>query len=126
MSSTSTDTVNTIKTIEKMTGFICTKMTQSRHELDLIVDGLASDFASKDLPSRVSDLAVLNPYTIRVTYQPKLVSARDLMSDPFFQSLKLAPVADRPLISSGRAHVCMMLFKTIVSTVLTILVLIMS
>jgi heavy metal translocating P-type ATPase len=126
VSSTSIDTVNTIKTIEKMTGFTCTKMTQSGHELDLTVDGLASEFTAKDLPAGVSDIAVLDTHTIRVTYQPKLVGARDLMSDPFFQSATLAPVADRPLIASGRAHVRLMLFKTIVSTVLTIPVLVMA
>ena len=124
--SPSTNVVNTIKNIEKMTGFTCTKMTQSAHELDLVVDGLVSDFAGKKLPSGVSDIAVLNPHTIRVTYQPKLVGARDLVSDPFFQSTKLAPVADRPLIASGRAHVRLMLFKTIMSIFLTIPVLIMA
>ncbi|KFX99073.1 hypothetical protein V490_01972 [Pseudogymnoascus sp. VKM F-3557] len=124
--SPSTNVVNTIKTIEKITGFTCTKMTQSVHELDLVVDGLASNFAGKILPSGVSDIAVLNPHTIRVTYQPKLVGARDLVSDPFFQSAKLAPVADRPLIASGRAHVRLMLLKTIMSIFLTIPVLIMA
>ncbi|KFZ01789.1 hypothetical protein V500_00619 [Pseudogymnoascus sp. VKM F-4518 (FW-2643)] len=126
ISSATVDTLSTIKAIEKMTGFTCTKMTQSGHVLDLIVDGLASDVAVKDLPSGVSDIAVLDTHTIRITYQPKLVGARDLMSDPFFQSPKLAPVADRPLITSGRAHIRLMLFKAIVSTVLTIPVLVMA
>ncbi|MCJ1255323.1 hypothetical protein MMC24_003139 [Lignoscripta atroalba] len=125
-SSATVDTLITIKAIEKATGFTCTKMTHSGHELDLIVDGNASEYAVEDLPSGVSDIAVLDHHTIRVTYQPKLVGARDLMSDPFFQSPKLAPVADRPLIASGRAHVRLMLFKTIVSTALTIPVLIMA
>ena len=125
-SSTSSDTVNTIKTIEKMTGFTCTKMTQSGYELDLIVDGLASDFTTKDLPAGVSDIAIIDTHIIRVTYHPKLIGARDLMSNPFFQSPKLAPVGSRPLMASGRAHVHLMLFKTIVSTLLTIPVLIMA
>ncbi|CUS14361.1 unnamed protein product [Tuber aestivum] len=125
-SSAAVDVLNTIKAIEKMTGFTCTKMTQSGHELDLIVDGLASEFAAKDLPPGVSNIAVLDTRTIRVTYHPKLVGARDLMSYPYFQSPKLAPAADRPLIASGRAHVRLMLFKTIVSTVLTLPVLVMA
>lgn len=125
-SSTSIETVKTIKIIEKMTGFTCTRMIQSGHELDLIVGGLASDFLTKDLPVGVSGIAVLGMDTIRVTYHPKLVGARDLVLDPFFQLAKLAPVADRPLIASGRAHVLLMLFKTIVSIILTIPVLIMA
>lgn len=120
------DTFNTIKAIEKATGFTCTKMTQAGHQLDLIIDGDSSEFAAKDPPAGVCDITILGPHTIRVTYQPKLVGARDLMLDPFFRSPKLAPVADRPLIASGRAHVRLMLFKTIVSIVLTIPVLVMA
>jgi heavy metal translocating P-type ATPase len=118
--------VNTIKTIEKMTGFTCTRMTQSEHELDLIVDGSASNLINKDLPFGVSDIAVLDPRTIRITYHPKLVGARDLVSDPFFQSSTIAPVTDRPLIASGKAHVSSMLFKTIICALLTLPVLILA
>jgi Cu2+-exporting ATPase len=83
-SSVIVDALNTIKAIKKMTGFTCTKMTQSRHELDLIVDSLTLEFATKELLPRVSNITVLDTHTIRVTYHPKLVSARDLMSDPYF------------------------------------------
>ena len=62
ISSATVDTLSTIKAIEKMTGFTCTKMTQSGHVLDLIVDGLPSDVAAKDLPYGVSDIAVLDTH----------------------------------------------------------------
>lgn len=125
-SSISSDSAQTIKSIEKMTGFACTKMNNSAHELDLFVCGFASDFESQDFPHGIIDIVALGAQTIRVTYQPKLVGARDLMSDPFFASAKLAPVGTRPLIASGRAHIRLMLFKTIVSTALTIPVLVMA
>ncbi|KAH8773375.1 P-type ATPase-like protein [Hyaloscypha sp. PMI_1271] len=110
-----------------MTGFTCTKMIQSGQELDMIVGGNVQDFAHKeDLPLGVTDLTVLNKNTIRVTYHPKIVGARELLADPFFRSAKLAPSAVRPQIASGRAHVRMTFLMTILSTLLTIPVLILA
>lgn len=125
--STSVDSVNIIKTIEKMTGFTCTKMTEPGEELDMIVGGNVQDFAhEEDLPLGVTDRTILNKNTIRVTYHPKIVSARDLLSNPFFQSAKLAPLAALPLITSGRAHVRMTFVMTLLSALLTIPVLILA
>jgi len=115
-----------IKTLEKMTGFTCSKMTLSGHELDLIVEDPTLFISNKDIPYGVSDIAVLDSHTIRVTYHPELLGARDLTGNPFFESAKLAPLADPPVITSGRAHLRFMLFKTLVSTVLTIPVLVMA
>ncbi|KAF7952466.1 uncharacterized protein EAE97_001963 [Botrytis byssoidea] len=115
-----------IKSIEKMTGFTCSKMTLSGHELDLIVEDSTVFIGDKDLPYGISGIAILDSRTIRVTYHPEVLGARDLMSNPFFESAKLAPMADPPLITSGRAHLRLMLFKTMVSIALTIPVLIMA
>lgn len=120
------DACNIIKTLEKMTGFSFTKMMQSGHELDLIVDGPAMDLTTKDLPFGVSNIVLLEKHTIRVSYHPKLIGARELMVNPYFRSPKLAPMADRPLITSGRLHVHRLLFRSIVSTVLTVPVLVMA
>jgi Cu2+-exporting ATPase len=116
----------TIKSLEKMTGFTCSKMTLSGHELDLIVEDPTLFIGDKDLPYGISDIAVLDSRTIRITYHPEVLGARDLMGNPVFELAKLAPMADPPLITSGRAHLRLMLFKTLVSTVLTIPVLIMA
>ena len=121
------DSVNIIKTIERMTGFACTKVIQSGQELDMIVGGNVQYFAhEEDLPLGVTDLTALNKNTIRVTYHPKIVGARELLADPFFRSAKLAPSAARPQIASGRAHVRMTFFMTILSALLTIPVLVLA
>ena len=116
----------TIKALEKMTGFTCSKMTLSGHELDLTVEDPTLFMGIKDLPYGISDIAVLDSRTIRVKYHPEVLGARDLMGNPFFELAKLAPMADPPLITSGRAHLRLMLFKTLVSTLLTIPVLVMA
>jgi heavy metal translocating P-type ATPase len=126
LSGSSTVRVNIIKIIEKMTGFTCTKMTQSGQELDMIVSGNVQDFDHEDLPLGVTDLTALNKKTIRVTYHPKIVGARELLADPFFRLAKLAPSAARPQIASGRAHVRMTFFMTILSALLTLPVLILA
>ncbi|KFY95584.1 hypothetical protein V500_02708 [Pseudogymnoascus sp. VKM F-4518 (FW-2643)] len=127
LSGSTVDSINIIETIEKMTGFTCTKMTQLGEGLDMIVDGNVQDFAhGEDFPPGVTDLTVLNKDTIRVTYDPKIVGARDVLSNPFFRFAKLAPPVAPPLIASGRAHVRMTFFMTLVSALLTIPVLILA
>ncbi|TGO83312.1 hypothetical protein BPOR_0666g00070 [Botrytis porri] len=116
----------TIKALEKMTGFTCSKMTLSGHKLDLIVEDPAVFIGDKDLPYGISGIAVQDSRTIRVTYHPEVLGARDLIGNTFFESAKLAPMVDPPLITSGRAHLRLMLFKTLVSITLTIPVLIMA
>ncbi|KAF8863868.1 copper-translocating P-t [Acephala macrosclerotiorum] len=125
-SSSAIDTASVIKTIEKMTGFTCSKMTQSGQNLDMIVSNM-QDFVGKCvLPPGVTDLSILNKNTIRVTYQPNIVGARELLADPCFRGAKIAPHVARPLIASGRAHVRMTFFMTILSAVLTIPVLVLA
>lgn len=124
--SASVHSTDIIKTIEKMTGFTCTKITQLGEELDMIVGGNVQDFCQKDLPFGVTDLKVLNKNAIRVTYHPEMVGARDLLLNPFFRFIKLAPARARPLIVSGRAHVRMTCFMTLLSILLTIPVLILA
>jgi heavy metal translocating P-type ATPase len=125
--STSVDSVNIVKTIEKMTGFTCTKMIQSGEELNMMVGGNVQDFArEEDWPLGVTDLTVIGKNTIRVTYHPKIIGARELLSNPFFRLAKLAPPTARPLIASGRAHVRMSFFMTLLSALLTIPVLILA
>lgn len=118
-SSADISVAETIKTIEKMTGLTCSKMTLSGHELDLIVEDPTLFIGDKDLPYGISDIAILDSRTIRVTYHPEVLGARDLTGNPFFELAKLAPMADPPLITSGRAHLRLMLFKTLVSTKIT-------
>ncbi|TGO18330.1 hypothetical protein BPAE_0385g00090 [Botrytis paeoniae] len=108
-SSADINVAETIKSLEKMTGFSCSKMTLSGHELDLIVEDPTVFIGDKGLPFGISGIALHDSRTIRVIYHPEVLSARD-----------------PPLITSGRAHLRLMLFKTLVSIALTIPVLIMA
>ena len=126
-SSTSTDIDNLLQTLQHMTGFKFTKVTLTGQDLDLIVDGNIEDFPlNGELPAGVADIKLLGKTSIRVTYNPRVIGARELLLDPFFRLTKLAPLAPPPLIASGRAHVRKMLLMTLFSAVLTIPVLVMA
>ncbi|KAL2040500.1 hypothetical protein N7G274_006943 [Stereocaulon virgatum] len=122
-----TDIVCLIKNIERKSGFTCVRLSQAGSVLDIIVNGDAQTLTTKqNMPIGVTDLDVLDKNIIRVSYDPWIVGARDLLSNPFFPSAKLAPIATPPTIASGRAHVRATSFMTVLSALLTIPVLILA
>jgi heavy metal translocating P-type ATPase len=122
VSSDSIDSSNIIKRIGKKTGYACTKILQSGAELELVMNrDLAPDwpFGVKDLKSNQK-----NHFTL--IYHPKVIGARDLLSDPFFHGVKLAPPA-RPLaVTTARTHLRNMAWTTMISILLTVPVLVLT
>ena len=122
----STDTTDITKTVERITGFACTRITQVGEVLDIVVCGDIHDFMHRSLPCGVIDLAVLDKNTLRVSYNPRIVGARKLLADPFFLSARLAPLAAPSTLASSQAKIRQTLLRTIVSTILTLPVLILA
>ena len=122
----STDTPDITKTVERITGFVCTRMIQVGKTLDIVVCGDSHNFMHKSLPCGIIDLAVLGKNTLRVTYNPRIVGARTLLADPFFLSARLAPLAAPPTIASSQAKIRQTLLRTVASTLLTVPVLILA
>ena len=120
------ETIDITKLVERITGFVCIRITQVGKVLDIVVCGDSNDFIHKSLPCGVIDLAVLDKNTLRVTYDPRLVGARDLLADPSFLSAKLAPLAAPPTLASSQTKIRQTLLRTIISTLLTIPVLILA
>jgi Cu2+-exporting ATPase len=108
-----------------MTGFTCTKVVHVGEELELIVDGNAQDYVDH-WPLTVTDLTIINKSRIRISYCPKVIGARDLLSDAFFEHTKLAPPSPPPLIASGRAYLWKSFYMTIFSTLCTMPVLVLA
>jgi hypothetical protein len=66
-------------------------------ELKMTVGANVQYFAHvKDLAIEVIDLTALGRINIRVTYRPKLVGARELLSIPILQPARLAPPTAQP------------------------------
>lgn len=121
----SVDAENIASILQKMTGFTCTKMVHVGEELELLVEGNAQDYADC-WPLSVIDLTIMNRNRIRVSYNPKAIGVRELLSDPFFQHTKLAPPSLPPLIASGRAHLWKSFYMTLFSAAFTIPVLVLT
>ena len=121
-----TETIDITKTVERITGFVCTRINQVGKVLDIIVCGDSHDFMHRSLPCGVIDLAILDKNTLRVTYNPRIVGARDLLANPFFLSAKLAPLTAPRTLASSRTKIRQTLLRTVVSTFLTIPVLVLA
>ena len=125
--STSSLTIDeVILSIQKMTGFTCTRISQSGQEIDVIVKGSLDDFIYQKFPLGVLNVTAIKRSTARIIYNPAVVGARDLLSKPFFSSTTLAPPAERSTVAADRAHFRKMFFMTIFSAILTIPVLVLA
>lgn len=111
--------------IEKMTGFTCSKILHRGAELELIVDHVPT--AIDDMwPVGVTNLSVLSQNRLLVTYDPKIIGARELLSEEYFRCAKLAPPSDPGRVASGRHQLRRTCQKTMLSIICTIPVLILS
>jgi Cu2+-exporting ATPase len=119
------DAENIASNLQRMTGFTCTKIVDFGVDLELIIEDNPQHYA--DLwPASIINLAFVNKNRIRVSYHPKAIGARELLSDPFFQHVRLAPPSPPPLIASGRVHLWKSFYMTLFSCILTIPVLILA
>jgi heavy metal translocating P-type ATPase len=116
---------NIANAIEKMTGFICTMTANPGAELELIVEN-PSNLVDVIWPVGINNLAILSGNHVVVTYQPKVIGAREILSDQLFRYAKLATCSAPPQVVSGRAHFHKTCRMTLLSTLCTIPVLILT
>jgi Cd2+-exporting ATPase len=123
--STALNPGNVARIIAKKTGFVCSRVTHVGGEIDLIVaDNLLDSL--RDRPVGISDVVAIGRDRVRVSYEPRDIGARDLLSDPFFRNAKLAPACPPPLVAYGKAHVRHEFLMTLLSAILTTPVLVLS
>ncbi|EOD45141.1 putative copper-translocating p-type atpase protein [Neofusicoccum parvum UCRNP2] len=115
--------------LEKETGFNFDRVTNDDEELEIIevlAGGDAKAFLTREMPAGVVGASVVDKETVALQYDPKIIGARDLVNHAFSSPLELAPLRPPPSISSGRKHVWNVGWKTLLSALLTIPVLIMA
>ncbi len=115
-----------IQHIAKTTGFTCHRANTHGQSLDILVPGDARDFINQKRPLGVEAFLALSKQTVRITYNAKLVGARDLLDCLFDKTITLAPPRLHPEVESGIKQVRKAAFMTALSTVLTIPVLILA
>ncbi|MCJ1403271.1 hypothetical protein MMC11_006494 [Xylographa trunciseda] len=112
-----------VSCIEKMTGFTCVRVIKSGQDLEVFVEGSVQDFVSQELPFGVTCAAAIGKHTARITYDPSVIGARDLLSK---LSATLTSPESCSKVSKDTAHFRRMLLITILSVVLTIPVLVLA
>ncbi|KAM0563434.1 hypothetical protein ACHAPJ_001155 [Fusarium lateritium] len=115
-----------IKHLERTTEFKCERIQTRGSGLDFIVDGSPSNLIEKAWPEGVLDMNLVEKDTVRVSFDPKIVGARDLTERTWDPPIKLAPPHGNSSLEAGSKHVRHVGYTTLLSAVLTIPVLVMA
>jgi Cd2+-exporting ATPase len=112
--------------VTKATGFACQRVNIQGQSLDLLVSGDARDFINQKRPYGVEEMVAVDKQTVRVTYDAKLIGARDLLENTFSAAVALAPPRPFSDLETGSKHVRKTAYMTAFSAALTIPVLILA
>ncbi|KAI1459297.1 heavy metal translocatin [Annulohypoxylon moriforme] len=115
-----------MKHIERTTEFKCERIVTHGSTLDVIPHGGAKQFIQQALPLGVENMDLIDDQTVRITFDPEVVGARDLINKGFDTSPNLAPPQADPSLAAGSKHVRHMGWMTLLSAVLTIPVLVLA
>ncbi|KAE8149773.1 E1-E2 ATPase-domain-containing protein [Aspergillus avenaceus] len=115
-----------IKLLERTTEFKCGRVQNQGSSLDLIVHDEPAKLIGQIWPDGVLDMAFVDKQTVRVTFDPKIVGARDLTEKAWGRLVRLASPRGDPLLEAGSKHVRHVGYMTLLSAVLTIPVLVMA
>jgi heavy metal translocating P-type ATPase len=113
--------------LQRATDFSCQVVSQnaSGHELEVLALGF-ENILLKPLPFGVISINSTSDSTIKITYNPQVTGARDIITSAFDQELRLAPIRPDATISAGNKHVRQTGIITLLSIFLTLPVLILA
>jgi len=112
--------------VTKATGFACQRVNTQGQSLDVLIPGDARDFINQKRPYGVQGMVAVDKQTVRITYDAKLVGARDLLNETFDAALALTPPRPYAELETGGKHVRKTAYITDLSAALTIPVLILA
>ncbi|TFY69306.1 hypothetical protein EVJ58_g485 [Rhodofomes roseus] len=117
-----------IQTIEQRTGFSVEAINAGKsHELRLLVDrAKCEDLLAMPLPKGVENTARLDKDTVVVSYDPRLIGARQVILAYAAFAPSLAQEPRDPAMTAGLKHIRTLTLRTIASAALTIPVLVMA
>jgi Cd2+-exporting ATPase len=115
-----------IKHLERTTEFKCERLQTKGSSLDFIVYGSTSTFIGQVWPEGVLEMSLVDKDTVRVSFDPEIVGARDLAERSWDPPVKLAPPRGDSSLEAGSKHVRHVGYTTLLSAVLTVPVLVMA
>ncbi|EHK47677.1 hypothetical protein TRIATDRAFT_291026 [Trichoderma atroviride IMI 206040] len=115
-----------MKHLERTTEFKCERVQNKGSSLDFIVPNELSKFLGQIWLDGVIDMARVDDQTVRVTFDPKIVGARDLTEKIWGPPVTLAPLRGDVSLEASSKHVRHVGYTTLLSAILTIPVLVMA
>ena len=121
---TSADEV--MKHLERTTEFKYERVTNQDSSLDFVCHEDPINIVKGDWPDGVTEVKIVDRKTIRVTFDAKIVGARNLFEKGWPNPMPLASPRADPTIEAGAKHVRHVGYMSYLSIVLTIPVLVLS
>jgi heavy metal translocating P-type ATPase len=109
----------------RMTGFKIEEINQEGSEIEVCPLDV-QQFLKQENPTGVNAVKAVDKSTVRISYDPRLVGARDIVERSLGAPLKLAPLKSDPGLAAGDKHVRHVGLMTLLSTLLTIPVLVLA
>ncbi|KAK5143878.1 hypothetical protein LTR04_001741 [Oleoguttula sp. CCFEE 6159] len=101
-------------------------MSSNVQHIDLFMSTPSAKEISRNLPSGITEVDVLDKQTARITYDPTIIGARSLVDALHLFTTGLAPPRADSSVSGGRRRLYDMLIKTTLAAVFTIPVLVLA
>lgn len=114
-----------LKYLERTTEFKYERATDRGFRLDVIVPN-ASEFMKQAWPRGVTEMTLVDDGIIGVSFDARIIGARDLVEHGWGSPLSLASPRPDPTLQAGVKHVHHMGYMTILSIILTVPVLILA
>ncbi|KAK0712068.1 E1-E2 ATPase-domain-containing protein [Lasiosphaeris hirsuta] len=104
-----------------------TRIVIEDYSIDLITNNPSALAAEKEQwPKGVKRVSITSKNTVRVSYQPEKLGARDLVQGGWGGSMELAPPPVDPTIATGKKDLKRDFWMTVFSAILTVPVLVMA
>jgi Cu2+-exporting ATPase len=127
VSGTEASVLEIMKHLERTTEFKCERITNRGSSIDVIAPTNATAFINQPWPEGVLDMRALDKRVVSITFDAKIVGARDLIERSWGNGpLQLAPLRPDPTLEAGSKHVRQVGYMTLLSVCLTIPVLVMA
>jgi len=114
-----------IRQLHRMTEFKYEELKQDGSEIEVCPTDVKS-FVQQDLPMGVSSMQIVNKNTVRISYDPNILGARELLEEKFSSTLPIAPIKLDAGLTAGSKHVWHVGLRTMLSTAFTIPVLVLA
>jgi heavy metal translocating P-type ATPase len=115
-----------VKHLHRTTEFKCERISNQGYSLDLLCSGNSAAIIDGEWPKGVLEIISLDKITIRVTFDAKILGARDLLEQEWVQPIRLAPPRMDSTLDAGNRHVRKIGLMTLLSAILTIPVLVLA